>query len=275
MARKRRGEKGGDDGSDRWLGTYGDAITLLMAFFVMLYAMSEVDAEKFRAFLAGLQMFGNENQAASLLPEGAAILEEDGLDPGEPENIPTDAQNPPEPPVSQQQPQVIEPAPAPVMASQAARKQLKEIKQEVIEALQAAGVPNVASYRFDQRGLVVSITADDVLFATGSTAISDKGERVITAVADALRPFPNDILVEGHTDNVPLTRAGYSNWNLSTDRAVAVLRMMWKDLGIKQRRLGAAGYGEFRPLVPNNSPANRSKNRRVDVLIVAEGATDG
>lgn len=272
MARKKRGDSGGDDdGSDRWLGTYGDAITLLMAFFVMLYAMSEVDTEKFRAFVAGLDMFGNENQSASLLPEGASVLEEDGLDPGEPENLPTDA---PQPDV-QQQPTTVEPMPGPAMASQAAREQLKTIEEEVVAALEAAGVPNVASYRFDQRGLVVSITADDVLFATGSTEISPKGERVIAAIADALRPFPNDVLVEGHTDDVPLNRAGYTNWNLSTDRAVAVLRMLWRDLDISQQRLGAAGYGQFRPLMPNDSPANRAKNRRVDVLIVAEGATDG
>jgi chemotaxis protein MotB len=93
----------------------------------------------------------------------------------------------------------------------------------------------------------------------------------VAAIASPLRRFPNDVLVEGHTDNVPLTRPGYTNWNLSTDRAVAVLSLLYGDLGIAQQRLGAAGYGEHRPLVPNNSDANRALNRRVDVLIVAEG----
>ena len=123
---------------------------------------------------------------------------------------------------------------------------------------------------------MLQIASDDVLFPLGSADVSELGSEVIAAIAEVLEGFPNDVLVEGHTDDVPLQRPGYSNWNLSTDRAVAVVNLLIDEHGIEPSRLGAAGYADQRPRAPNDTPENRALNRRVDVLVVAAGVeTDG
>jgi chemotaxis protein MotB len=272
---RRGGRRRGDDEDDsnRWLGTYGDAVTLLMAFFVMLYAMSQIDQVKFEAFVEGLRVpFGNAS-SVEMLDGQPAIVGEAGA---EVPSVETGAvTNPgPDPLV----PQPIEPVVPlrPVQADQEERPpaqdldQLREVQAQIAANLEAQGLSGVAELELDHRGLVVSISADEVLFATGSTEISDLGRRVIRAVARPLEATSNDLVIEGHTDNVPLNRGGYTNWNLSTDRAVAVLSTLYSDVGIEERRLGAAGYGEFRPREPNTSPENRSLNRRVDILIAAQ-----
>lgn len=257
---------GSDDDSNRWLGTYGDAVTLLMAFFVMLYAMSEVDAVKFEAFLSGLEgPFGNTS--VELLTGGGGIVGPGGSNPEDADEVriqPTD-------------PNVVQPVltgPAGNEASEAAQDDLAEARDAVISALEQAGLADVAELRREERGLVVSIGSDDVLFATGSASISDLGDQIVAAIATVLSSLPNQVMVEGHTDDVPLVRSGYTNWNLSTDRAVAVVDALVDDHAIDPQRLGAAGFGEYRPVAPNDSPGNRARNRRVDVLIVAQGDSD-
>ena len=256
-----------DGGGERWLTTYGDAITLLLAFFVMLYAMSEVSVEKFEAFVSGLRIpFHNEAAANSLLPPGSSLVGDAGLT-GSTEGPVASA-------VAPLTPAAVVP-PDNVGGPAKDTDQLKQIEQEVSAALAGQQLDSVATYRYDHRGLVVSLGTDNVLFATGSTTISPLGREIIATVAGVLSDYPNDIVVEGHTDDVPLDRTGYTNWNLSTDRAVAVLEMLIDDFGIDPDRLGATGYGEQRPLVPNDTPAHRARNRRVDVLVVAQEKTHG
>lgn len=259
---------GGSDDSGRWLTTYSDAITLLMAFFVMLYAISQIDHRKFEAFVAGLSVFGNTaGDSQEVLDGGTSLLEDTSPQPAE-----AAADETPDLAVLQQ-PLTTPPTPSPTPTEEedepAREEDLDAVRAAIIAALEVAGLPHVAEFRRDERGLVVSIATEGVLFDTGSTAISPRGERIVAAIARALARFPNDVLVEGHTDNVPLRRAGYTNWNLSTDRAVAVLQLLASGHGISPLRLGAVGYGEFRPLVPNSGPANRARNRRVDILVVA------
>jgi chemotaxis protein MotB len=249
--------RGGDtkDDSNRWLATYGDMVTLLMAFFVLLYAMSEIDVMKFAAFVQGLAVpFGNVS-AEGVMPATDGLLPESaGLAPDQP----------PPPPTTD---------PAAVAAVQRradATRQLDEVSSALGEALAEVGVEELVQRRREERGLVVSIASDDVLFALGSTEISDVGRTVIAAVADVLDGFPNPLLVEGHTDDLPLRRDDYTNWNLSTDRAVAVLSLLIEDHGLAPDRVGAAGYGEYRPLDDNRTRAGRSRNRRVDIVVLVD-----
>lgn len=283
MRGKRRGafSPGRDDGgeaddSSRWLGTYGDAITLLMAFFVMLYAMSEVDAQKFEAFVRGLQdPFGNTAASDGMFDASPALVGEVGN--AVPHELIGDI-TAGMPPV-----EVIRPAPDARDGGQPVEtttlpptddmEQLEAVQAAVVDSLEAAGLGDLASFRFDGRGLVLSLATDNVLFDSGSTDISALGRDLIAAIAGPLDAFGNDIFVEGHTDDVPVGRRGYTNWNLSTDRAVAVVSLLAAEHGIDQHRLGAAGYAEWRPRVPNDSARNRATNRRVDVLVVAEGVT--
>ena len=277
----RGGDVSDDGGSDRWLGTYGDMVTLLMAFFVMLYAMSEVDAAKFAAFVEGLAVpFGNEAgegltpQAAGLLPDGV------GLDPQEPAATSPQAPMIPDLPITPETPASADPPTTPgtgaaelleeSTAEPSRDDNLDEVSAVLTEALQRAGLDGLVEQRREERGLVVSIASDDVLFALGSTQIREQGREVIRTVARTLDGFPNPLLVEGHTDDLPLRRGSYTNWNLSTDRAVAVLSLMIEEHGLEPTNVAAAGYGEYRPLAENGTRAGRAKNRRVDIVVLVE-----
>jgi chemotaxis protein MotB len=274
---RRRGGEEKQDKSGAWLTTYADAVTLLMAFFVMLYAMSEVDTLKFTAFLQGLQVpFGNE-AGEGLLPKT------DGL---QPEDTPRPPMDIDESPVSIDESDQVDvrevPEPAIPIAEvaadivealerrDAAHDQLDVVAAALTEALQARELDLLVEQRREERGLVVSVASDDVLFSLGSTAISPVGRDVIEVVAETLDGFPNPLLVEGHTDDLPLDRSGYTNWNLSTDRAVAVLQLMIDEHRLPPQRVGAVGYGEHHPLADNDAASGRARNRRVDIVVLIE-----
>lgn len=283
--RFRPGRRGGEDAGkgDAWLTTYGDAITLLLAFFVMLYAMSTTDAVKFKALISGLEApFGNTAVAQGLMGEGGGIVGDGGTQPElqKMENPPPFTPNVRPSPVDGKPAQEA-PTPAPTPTEQPERKrpepkptpdQLEQVRQALDRALRRRGFERRVEYRRNERGLVVSVATDDVLFATGSTEIAPLGRRLVTTIGRALAPFRNTLLVEGHTDDVPLQRDGYTNWNLSTDRAVAVVQLLARTDGLASGRLGASGYGEFRPRASNATPQGQSLNRRVDILVIAEGA---
>jgi chemotaxis protein MotB len=279
-----------------WITTYADAVTILLAFFVILYSMSEIDVQKFTAFLEGLRVpFGNES-GEGLLPAT------DGLQPDHP---------PPSPITGltyRDTPDLLDPEQVDgddadqdtrddadldprderewdhqrddldVLTAQAvaAQQRLEEIAMALDEALRDEGLEEHVELRREERGLVVSIASDDILFALGSTDLGAVGRSIIQVVSDTLEGFPNPLLVEGHTDNVPLNRNGYTNWNLSTDRAVEVLQLMIEEHGLPSDRVGAVGYSEYHPLESNDTAAGRARNRRVDivVLVSASGLDD-
>ena len=241
-ARRGAEEEGAD--SSAWLTTYGDAVTLLLAFFVMLFAMSSTDAAKFEQMAQSMRaaFVGSEG----ILPENTAIVGE-----GDPADTP---------PV--QAPAPVAPAP-PVAAPDLAT----ELADEIHQVFEAEGLLDIAEVAVTPEGVAVRVRTDDVLFATGSARVQPVAREVLTALAPSLQGVPNEIRVEGHTDDVPIHRSGYTNWNLSADRAVAVLSLLADDHGIAPVRLSAVGFGEHEPLVPNDSAANRTVNRRVEIVI--------
>lgn len=257
-----------------WLTTYADAITLLMAFFVMLYAMSQVDQVKFEALIAGFAVpFGNDSTGRSsgqdrLLDSGSGILMKDIANPNDPVDV--DQRDPFET-IDTQAMQVVRKGSTATDATlpMAHSDDLIAIRDEISEELEAQGLGDQVSFEFVDRGLVISITADEVLFPVGSARFLAEGRGLLDSLAPILSRFGNEIVVEGHTDDRPLQRGGYSNWNLSTDRAVAVVTTLVTEYGLAPNRLGATGFGEFRPRVPNDTPEHRALNRRVEVLIVA------
>lgn len=262
-----------EDKSGAWLTTYADAVTLLMAFFVLLYAMSEIDTIKFTAFLEGLRVpFGN-SAGEGLLPATDGLQpEETPRPPNEPaDRLPSETE---EESLEEQIPR-FEVTPEVIEALQrleSAHDQLDVVAKTLQEALALRELDMYIEQRREERGLVVSIASDDVLFSLGSVVISDIGREVIEVVAETLDGFPNPLLIEGHTDNVPLQRPGYSNWNLSTDRAVAVLELMIDEHELPPDRVGAVGYGEHHPLMSNADPAGRARNRRVDIVVLVQEA---
>jgi chemotaxis protein MotB len=248
--RRRRAE----DTGGSWLTTYGDMVTLLMCFFVLLYAMSSVDIAKFQAFVSGLAVpFGN-NAGEGLLPESTGLSPEVS-----PSIVPPDEYAP-------DLTEILEREAAEV----AAMDRLDEVQAALDAALAEAGLTELVEQRREERGLVVSVASDDVLFALGSTEISSVGAKVIATVSTTLDGFANEVMVEGHTDDLPLRRGSYTNWNLSTDRAVAVVSRMIDRHRFPSTRLGAVGYGEYRPLVENRGSSSRARNRRVDFVVLPD-----
>jgi chemotaxis protein MotB len=270
----------------RWLTTYSDVVTLLMAFFVMLYAISQVDQQKFELFVSGLaDPFGNPAVAEGLLNSGSGFVGADqgdgqgNLDPlasdvnplagvalldGLPEiaDYPEKAD-----PNEEVQPEEQGAAEAAMVTTD---EELLRVREAIVSALSAAGLDGVVEFEPDERGLVIAIATDHVLFASGSAEFGADGERIIQVLAPTLAEFSNQILVEGHTDTVPLDRDGYDNWNLSTDRALAVLKVLAGYPGIDSERLVATGYGEYHPRASNETDEGKAANRRVELVIVVE-----
>jgi chemotaxis protein MotB len=280
MARQRK--KPPEDNELRWLTTYGDVVTLLLAFFVMLYAISQVDVQKFQLFVTGLaDPFGNPAVSEGLLTDGAALVGAAAVaeqQVGE-EGVQGLALLDGMPGIEDQQAgEATEPQDeAPPGEELMPADDLQQVREEIIAALEDAGFgERVVDFEIDARGLIVAIATDNVLFASGSADFGSEGREIIAAVAPILSGFSNEILVEGHTDTVPINRVGYDNWNLSADRALAVLKLLVTGFGLDPHRLVAAGYGEFRPRASNDTDEGKAKNRRVELVIVArEGDSHG
>jgi chemotaxis protein MotB len=245
---------------ERWLVTYADVLTLLMVLFIVLFSMSVVDKNKFEQLRAGLQeQFGS---GPTLLDGGNGLREEQAT----PEELTLDVQ-------------------AAVAALKEKRERdsavaaetsgLEQVRRQITESLAHKGLADSVRFRIDERGLVVTIVTDQVLFELGSADLRPAGRTVLDGIGPALVPMKNPITVEGHTDDLPISGGRYaSNWELSTERATKVLRYLIDSSGLPPARMSAAGYADTRP-VAANVPATRGANRRVVVIVRATAATAG
>ena len=237
--RRHRGHDGGHENHERWLLTYADLITLLMVFFVVLYSMSQADSTKFRRISASLQQAFN----LDVLQGQAATSIGDGMVQG---SAPMD--------------DLISNGEVP----QVARLQTKI--QAVLEG--GANSPDV-TVGTDREGVVVRLSGS-YLFDSGRAELKPNSLSVLDVIATELRLLPNDIRVDGHTDSNPIDSPRYAtNWELSVARALAVTRYLSETDGVRAGRLIAAGFGEFRPLVPNDSREHRALNRRVEIHLLS------
>ena len=288
--RKRKESKGDEAEGLRWLTTYGDVVTLLLAFFVLLYAISQVDQQKFQLFVSGLEVpFGNPAGSRGLLSGDSGLADEaagEGPLPAQSDIQDVDqgfglidgGVNRTEPTTTT----------VPVVAASSTTttttivlpdeeilrtaQQMQALRDRVQDDLRRAGLDDHIDLRLDTRGLIIAVATDDVLFPSGSTQLSEEGLRIVEVLAPSLDSVGNTVLVEGHTDSVPLQRGGYDNWNLSTDRAVAVLHVLIDRYELEPARLVATGYGEYRPRADNDTAEGRALNRRIEIVI--EAATE-
>jgi chemotaxis protein MotB len=288
--RRRRGDHGGghDGGDERWLLTYADMITLLMALFIVMWAISSVNTTKFaelsvslkQAFNGKLAEGGDSalNGATSLMPAQPSLV---GDAAGKPVSTDTSTIAPPafEPitadPVAKAQ--------AAVDAAEAADLQnLARLKKSLDAWTAEHGLKKKVETRIDERGLVIRVLTDDLLFDSGGAVLKPTALPLLSKVAGFIgntTKVRNDIRVEGNTDNVPISTAEFrSNWELSAARATAVLESLLHN-GISATRLSATAYGSQRPLTANSTEGGRSTNRRVELVVLRrsvsglEGAT--
>ena len=219
------------DRSERWLLTYSDLITLLLIFFIVLYSMSRVDAKRFEQVSQSLAIAFGSVGRSGVLEAGRSVI------PGE---------------------KVYK-----------ERHEMQNTEEKIRRMIAQKGLEGKVSTDLTDRGLVISVK-DTVLFTEGSAELDERASGIIAGVAHILSSTPNAIRVEGHTDTVPIHTDRFpSNWELSTARAISVLRFFIQHTGISPERLSAAGYGEYKPAYPNTSERNRALNRRVDIVLLS------
>lgn len=257
---------------EAWVIPYADMLTLLMGLFLVLWALSNQDLAKLKEFSQSFSQSVGVSAGPAIGGGGAGVL--DGA------NSATTTMPPPVPPMSGQRLEQANAALAreEAVAVAAAGESARMDSAEAVIAAAAAGngVGGAVSFRREERGLVVSIVSDDVLFEPGSASLRADAPAVLDAVAGGLSALPNMVAVEGHTDSVPIATATYpSNWELSTDRASTVLRYLVDRWGLPPSRLVAGGYADQRPVGPNETAAGRALNRRVDIAVLATAAPAG
>jgi chemotaxis protein MotB len=252
--RKKHEEHEEHENHERWLVSYADMMTLLVAFFIMMFAMSQIDLEKFKKFQGGVATALNKPAPAT--PGGQGILAGGGRT-GETNSAKS----------------TVELSDAKLKHDQAVkreRKDLLEAQKKIEGALQAKGLKQAVRFTLDARGLHVAIVSDKVLFDLGSADLRSDGKKVLDIVSHTIAGMPNMISVEGHTDNRPISGGRYpSNWELSTARASTVVRTIAGRYGIKPNRISASGYADHRPIKPNSTEAGRARNRRVEIVLIS------
>lgn len=228
MPRHRRGVSQ-DENLDRWLLTYADLITLLLAFFVVMYSMSQVDAKRFGRMVEAL---------SGVLKGGTSVLQ--------------NAEQP-------EQPQGH---------GLLKLGDLAMIQHQIDEKFQNLGRDHGIETEITERGLVIHIM-ESTLFDEGSAELKPGALETLDLVYTEIKDRPNHIRVEGHTDNRPIATPQFpSNWELSTARATSVVRYFTDYHGTPRDKVSALGYGEFRPVASNGVPEGRARNRRVDIVLL-------
>lgn len=239
MARKKKKEEAS---GATWLDTYADTVTLLMTFFVLLYSMSTLDEAKIQQVSVAFNQVMSGKAADSILQYNLY----DGEVPlvgGESKVESTDDSN------------VID-------SNEQTYEQVKEFVEQ-------SGLADSITVTPDERGVSLQLK-DSILFETGKSDLKDNSKSILDQISSLIANLPNSIIVEGHTDNVPINTYEYqSNWELSSDRATTVIRYFIEQKHLTASRFSASGCGEYKPLVPNTSDENRAKNRRVNILIVS------
>lgn len=221
--------------SSSWLTTYSDLVTLLLCFFVLLYSFSAIDVVKFRRFVASFQGVGILD--GGTIPDSTSPIPIDQVG-----DTTTDTQGP--------------------FWSDTGR-----LTVYVQEFLSSHGIEGeVQVYRAEQ-GVLLELR-DHLLFDSGRADIRLDGVALLNKLGELFSQLPNEVTVEGHTDNIPIRTAEYpTNWELSGARAARVVRYFVEIRGLDPKRFAFTGYGEFRPVEPNTTANSRARNRRVVFVI--------
>ena len=232
MRRKRRHER--RPPHDRWLVSYADFITLLFAFFVVMYSAAQLDKRRAGQLATAIQTAFLQHGSLPDKPSDVGGLSESGT-----------ASN----------------------LSVGETDEFKLLKGQIESALAGEISAGDVAVQQSGEGLVVSLR-EIGFFDSGSDEIKASSAGAFTRLADILRQTDREIRIEGHTDNVPIHNARFSsNWDLSAARATATVRLLIQSYSLRPQLLGASGYAEYRPVASNDSPAGRAANRRVDIVV--------
>ena len=273
---------GGDDGlpeeheehvnHEAWVIPYADLLTLLMAMFIALFAMSSVDMDKFKELSIGFNeaLGGGELSTGVFDPTdgGQGVLDGEGSGLTD---LPGGEIGPDRQPSTENVLASLLQARTDMQAAHATEKEsLEGIKREIEEQATAGGFGTDLTLEQTERGLNVTVVTDRVLFASASAELNPDGLALLRLVGDALKTVDNDLVIEGHTDARPIRSTVYpSNWELSTARAGAVARF-FEGLGIPSERLFPAGRAATEPIGDNATADGQARNRRVVIIVESE-----
>ncbi|SES35322.1 flagellar motor protein MotS [Salipaludibacillus aurantiacus] len=246
MDRRRNTQQ--DKGAPKWMVTFSDMMTLILVFFILLFSMSVVDANKFRAIADSFQDRAVFDFYPSLIPfENPAEDRDVKIDPYEEEGESSDSST--------------------ELDGEEMNEQLDLLLEEVEDYLETNDLQHEITVSRDDRGVVL-VLQEQALFKTARADIIKDAEPFLEKVGTLLNGIPNMVKVEGHTDSRPINTVQYpSNWELSGARASSVIRFLISDKELEPRRFLAVGYGDTRPVAPNTSADNLQKNRRVVIVI--------
>ncbi len=225
MSKRKRGNNDFEEpSSPAWMTTYGDMMTLLLCFFILLLSFANVDEVKFSTAMYFLQ------GALGILPEMDSTNESSKI------------------------------------------QKMKEIKLEenvkkIDEISQEMGLQNDVTVEITEGGMLIRL-GSKILYKSGSSVLKEESYPVLDVVGETINSGVREVMIGGHTDDIPISTGKYrSNWELSAERAISVVKYLVDYVDVDPQKLVAAGYSEYRPLVPNTSPENRAENRRVEFLI--------
>jgi chemotaxis protein MotB len=222
-----------DSGGNEWLATYGDLVTLLLCFFVLLYSMSTIDVQKFKTLVHSMQKIGLVSEKGSIMPStGDSIANMDSI---------------------------ID------------KKQDESIYSQIEEVIKEKGLQKEVIVSNEKEGVLLRFN-DEILFDSGKAVLKPTVKALMRQIGQILGQHNAHVKVEGHTDNVPIKNSKYAdNWELSVARAMSVLKFFTQEVPVNEQlnpgNFEVSGYGEFHPVAPNNSLENKSKNRRIEILI--------
>ena len=272
MARKRRHEE--HENHERWLISYADFITLLFAFFVVMYSVSSVNEGKYRVLSESLTA-AFRSPAKSMQPVQMGTPAKSPLH----DNVAVK-----QAPTPVMLPNIPVPKPKPPLAGpdkgqgkaaggDRAERTLDAIAKEIEQAMGDLIRAGLVKVRRNPHAVEVEINTN-VLFPTGSATLTPPARAVVNQLANVLRGFTHSIHVEGFTDDLPISSALFpSNWELSAGRAASVVHL-FTEAGIAPERMVAMGYGQYRPVADNGTPEGRTRNRRVVLVIQATSAPE-
>lgn len=232
MARKKKPEE--HENHERWLVSYADFITLLFAFFTSMYAISSVNEGKFRVLSESLAIAFNPSlHTAARISDGPRFVKDRRA------QVKDDFQ-----------------------------QWMSENYRKVLTALKELDKNKRLSLIVEDKRIVIRIS-ESMLFKPASDEFMEEGKPVIDEIAGILEGLPNGIKIEGHTDDVPIKTPDFpTNWDLSSARALKILKYFIYNHDYDPKKLSAVGYGQYRPITSNNTPSGRAKNRRVDITVV-------
>ena len=229
---KKRKHDAEHENAERWLLTYADLITLLLAFFIMMYVFSKRDAYKYDEVASHLK---------TIFSGGTGLAGKGSVTATSPIDMPSRG-----------------------ASSGEIKRQLEG--EFVDKNRDKPGSENI-SVLSDERGVVIRVL-DKAFFDEGKAELKDGAKNALDKIVPIIKGVENHIRIEGHTDNVPISTSEFkSNWELSVRRATEVVRYLVEKRGLPPERISATGYAEYRPIAKNTSPQNRALNRRIEIIV--------